>query len=52
MGMTIHYQLHSPVDSPAKARQLVEQLRQTALDLPFQDVSEIVDVGGEGANFE
>lgn len=47
MGLTIHYQLQSTSRSPAKARQLVEQLRQKALDLPFKEVSEIIDLGRE-----
>ena len=44
MGLTIHYQLQSASRSPAKARQLVEQVRQKALDLPFKEVGEIVEV--------
>lgn len=45
MGLTIHYSLQSTSRSPAKARQLVEQLRQKALDLPFKEVSEVIDLG-------
>lgn len=52
MGLTIHYQLHSPSKSLAEGRQLVEQLRQKALDLPFQEVHDIIDVAGDGADFE
>lgn len=51
MGLTIHYQLQSQVSSPANARQLVEQLRQKALDLPFKEVGEIVEVSGDAADF-
>ncbi len=32
MGLTIHYSLQANTSSPKKARQLVEQLRQRALD--------------------
>ena len=51
MGLTIHYQFQSEASSPADARQLVEQLRQKALDLPFQEVGEIVEVNGDAAEF-
>jgi len=50
MGLTIHYQLQSDTRSRSKAKQLVEQLRQKALDLPFKSVGEIVDVTGDNAN--
>jgi len=52
MGLTIHYSLQSASRTPAKARQLVEQLRQKALDLPFKEVGEIVEVNGDTANFD
>jgi hypothetical protein len=45
MRLTIHYSLQSPTRSPDKARQLVEQLRQKALDLPFKEVGEVIDLG-------
>src|SRR5437773_164083 len=37
MGLTIHYQLATTGDE-APARQLVQQLRQAALDMPFEHV--------------
>ncbi len=47
MGLTIHYQLASTGDE-ARARELVQQLRQAALDLPFEHTGEIVEFrGGE-----
>ncbi len=52
MGLTIHYQLQSASRTPAKARQLVEQLRQKALDLPFKEVGEIVEVNGDTADLD
>ena len=52
MGLTIHYQLQSASRTPAQARQLVEQLRQKALDLPFKEVGEIVEVNGDTADFD
>ena len=51
MGLTVHYDLHSTSKSPKKARQLLEQLRQKALDLPFKEVGEIVEFSGEQADF-
>ena len=50
MGLTVHYELQSTSDSPKKARQLLEQLRQKALDLPFKEVGEIVEFSGEGTD--
>ena len=46
MGLTIHYSLKSDADSPERARQLVEKLRQAALDLPMAEVGEIVELTG------
>ena len=46
MGLTIHYSLRSTVASPEKARQLVEQLRQAALDLAMSEVSEVMEFLG------
>ena len=47
MGLTIHYQLTTTTGDEANARKLVQQLRQAALDLPFQHVSEIVEFQGD-----
>jgi hypothetical protein len=52
MGLTIHYRLQSDRRGPAEARRLVEQLRQRALDLPFQAVGEIVEVSGDSADID
>ena len=46
MGLTIHYTLQSNVASPEKAKQLVEQLRQAALDLAMSEVSEVLEFSG------
>ncbi len=46
MGLTIHYQLATTGDK-AHARTLVQQLRQAALDLPFEHVGEIVEFRGD-----
>ena len=44
MGLTIHYRLHASQRTPAAAQQLVQALRQRALDLPFADVGELVEI--------
>ena len=49
MGLTIHYTLKSKEDD---AKAIVHQMRQLALDLPFEDVGEIVDLQGEQCNTE
>lgn len=52
MGLTIHYDLHATTRSPRKARELLERLRQRALDLPFAEVGEIVELAGEACDFQ
>ena len=52
MGMTIHYSLHLQSRSIADARRLVGQLRQRALDLPFRWVSDVIELAGEGCDYE
>lgn len=52
MGLTIHYQLQSDTRSAKEARQLVEQLRQRALDLPMKEVGDLVDLAGDACDFE
>ena len=52
MGLTIHYALHADTDSPTKARQLVEQLRQKALDLPFTEVGPVIETGGNSTDLD
>ena len=51
MGLTIHYSLGSTapdVEIPA----LVESIRQLALDLPFEEVAEIICLEGEDCEYE
>lgn len=52
MGLTIHYKLQAETQSATKARQLLDQLRGKALDLPFKEVGEIVEISGDNADFE
>jgi hypothetical protein len=51
MGLTIHYALQSDTRSVPKARKLIEQLRQRALDLPFQSVGDLVELGETDCDF-
>jgi hypothetical protein len=52
MGLTIHYSLKSTTKSETKARQLVEKMRQLAMDLPFDSVSEIADLSGDACKYD
>jgi hypothetical protein len=52
MGLTIHYSLRSSAQSPKRVRELVAQLRSRALDLPFAEVGDIVELSGEECNHE
>jgi hypothetical protein len=52
MGLTIHYELTTSTGGEANARKLVQQLRQAALDLPFQHVSEIVELRGDQCDWK
>ena len=53
MGLTVHYKLQSNTRSAKQARQLVEQLRKRALDLPFAEVGEeVVEVKGDACAFD
>ena len=50
MGLTIHYELAATGDDE-HARTLIDQLRQAALDLPFQHVGEIVEFTGRQCDY-
>jgi hypothetical protein len=41
MGLTIHYSLSTDLKKPKEVRQLIETIRQFALDLPFKQVGEL-----------
>src|SRR5712691_11509928 len=51
MGLTIHYSLKSNQDAE-QVKQTVYKMRQLALDLPFEEVGEIVELQGEECNTE
>jgi hypothetical protein len=52
MGLSIHYSLKSDAASPEQARQLVEQLRQAALDLAMSEVGDVVEFSGAACDFQ
>ena len=52
MGLSIHYSLKSNAANPERARQLVEQLRQAALDLAMLEVGEVVEFTGAACDFQ
>jgi hypothetical protein len=47
MGLTIHYSLQSDAGTPSEARAMVAKLRQRAIDLRFQQVSELIEKSSE-----
>lgn len=51
MGLTIHYSLKSNQDAE-QVKQTIYKMRQLALDLPFEEVGEIVELHGEECNTE
>lgn len=51
MGLTIHYRLKSDADA-ATARAVLLQLRSRALDLPFAEVGELIELRGDQCDFE
>lgn len=52
MGLTIHYGLTTDLSRPKDVRQLVEAVRQLALDLPFESVSDIIEFTEDDAEPE
>ena len=46
MGLTIHYSLKAR-GSDAQARNLINALHQTAQDLPFKELGQVVDLSGD-----
>jgi hypothetical protein len=50
MGLTIHYSLKAR-GSDAQARKLIHALHQTAQDLPFKELGNVVDLSGDQCDF-
>ena len=46
MGLTIHYSFKAR-GSDAQARKLINALHQTAQDLPFKELGQVVELSGE-----
>ena len=51
MGLTIHYKLQADTRSHHKVRQLVEQLRERARDIPFREVEDLIELSGDDCDF-
>ncbi len=51
MGLTIHWDWHGP-KSKDEAQTVIERMRQRALDLPFESVSDVVHFEGEDAGYD
>src|ERR1019366_341394 len=51
MGLTIHYRLTTEFTNPKNFRQLVETIRQHALDLPFKEVGEVKEFTGNETDY-
>jgi hypothetical protein len=51
MGLTIHYHLKNAGQENV-ARSLIWQLHQTAEDLPFKEVRDVVDLKGEERKYD
>lgn len=52
MGLTISYRLQSKHEDAEQVEQTVHKMRQLALDLPFEEVGEIVNLKGDQCNTE
>ncbi|MBM4072145.1 MAG: hypothetical protein FJ271_24945 [Planctomycetes bacterium] len=51
MGLTIHYSLATTITKVEDIRTLVKSLQQSARDLPFKEVDDVVEFQGEEADF-
>lgn len=51
MGLTIHYSLKTR-GSEIRARRLVHALHQTARDLPFKELGEVVELSGDQCDYD
>ena len=52
MGLTIHYSLRSNARSLKTARELVARLRGRAMDLPFEQVDDILELSGPACDHQ
>jgi hypothetical protein len=47
MGITIHYTLKSAAQDGCEAREIIESLHEAAQTMPFEGVSDVVEMSGE-----
>lgn len=52
MGLTIHYRLRTPLTAPGDIRDLLDTLRSYARELPFKEVSELIEFKGKDADYQ
>lgn len=52
MGLTIHYTLRSNTRSSKQARELLARLRDRALDLPLEQVTDIIELDGPACDYQ
>jgi len=52
MGLTIHWNLRSNARSQKQAHEKIDRLHSRALDLPFEQVGDIVELTGPECDFE
>lgn len=52
MGLTLHYQFQLNSASIDRAREKILALREIAIELPFQEVGELVEIEGEECKFD
>lgn len=51
MALTIHYSFHTATATAVEARSLVSRLRTQALDLPFEQVGELIELGNSDCDY-
>jgi hypothetical protein len=52
MGLTIHHEIKYRGNSEIRVKKLVEDMRQISLDLPFESVTDVVDLQGKDADYD
>lgn len=52
MGLTIHYSLQSDAPTASDAHELIGNMHRRALELPFDEVKQLVEFKGDDCDFE
>lgn len=52
MGLTVHYSFLATPSGPQQARDLVTRLRARAMDLPFERVSDVIELEGPACDYQ